>query len=381
MELTSKERVLLAVKNQEPDRVPVMPDFSNMIPCRLTGRPFWDIYLHGTPTLYHAYADAAEYFGIDGWYQGYDAVRFIRESEPETASRTERVPCDRILETVTHRTSKGDLTEAVTYFRADPPTKTEKMVKDLPKDFPKIRELYAPITGFDPVRVEEYRARAGDGGIFTLGVGYPGIQYWHEYFSGNAAGAIYAVYDHPDIMDEWAGLIERDCVRMAEIMLSLKPDALVLGGSGTLTLASPELVQRYAMPAIIKVTRMAKQAGIPTMLHSCGTTMAFAEMLAAQSDLDCLNPLEPPPMGDVELKRFKQLYGKRLSMMGNLHTTDVMLNGSPEDVEAAARKAIDDAGEGGGFLLSTGDQCGLHTPDANLFKLVEVAKTYGRYRS
>jgi uroporphyrinogen decarboxylase len=48
-------------------------------------------------------------------------------------------------------------------------------------------------------------------------------------------------------------------------------------------------------------------------------------------------------------------------------------------VERAAKQAIDDAGAGGGFLLSTGDQCGRDTPEANLFKLVEVAKTYGRY--
>jgi uroporphyrinogen decarboxylase len=66
-------------------------------------------------------------------------------------------------------------------------------------------------------------------------------------------------------------------------------------------------------------------------------------------------------------------------MMGNLHTTDVMLEGSTDDVALAARKAIDDAGEGGGYILSTGDQCGLHTPDENIHKLVEIAKTYGKY--
>jgi uroporphyrinogen decarboxylase len=60
-------------------------------------------------------------------------------------------------------------------------------------------------------------------------------------------------------------------------------------------------------------------------------------------------------------------------------TTSVMLFGTPDEVEQAARKAIDDAAAGGGFILSTGDQCGRDTPDANLFKLVEVAKTYGCY--
>ena len=48
-------------------------------------------------------------------------------------------------------------------------------------------------------------------------------------------------------------------------------------------------------------------------------------------------------------------------------------------MEEAAKKAIDDAGKDGAFLLSTGDQCGRDTPDANLFRLVETAKTYGKY--
>lgn len=66
-------------------------------------------------------------------------------------------------------------------------------------------------------------------------------------------------------------------------------------------------------------------------------------------------------------------------MKGNLHTTEVMLRGRPEDVVAAARKAIDDAAAGGRFILSTGDQCGRDTPDENIFALLEVAKSYGRY--
>jgi uroporphyrinogen decarboxylase len=56
-----------------------------------------------------------------------------------------------------------------------------------------------------------------------------------------------------------------------------------------------------------------------------------------------------------------------------------MLFGSEEDVRRAARKAIDEAAAGGGFILSTGDQCGRDTPDANLRALVETARTHGRY--
>lgn len=32
----------------------------------------------------------------------------------------------------------------------------------------------------------------------------------------------------------------------------------------------------------------------------------------------------------------------------------------------------------GGFIFSTGDQCGWNTPDANIFAMLEAAETYGR---
>lgn len=84
-------------------------------------------------------------------------------------------------------------------------------------------------------------------------------------------------------------------------------------------------------------------------------------------------------MGDCNLKELKKLYGDKIVLKGNLHTTEVMLRGTVQDVINACKQAIDDAAEGGKFILSTGDQCGRDTPDENLFAMVETAKTYGRY--
>jgi len=56
-----------------------------------------------------------------------------------------------------------------------------------------------------------------------------------------------------------------------------------------------------------------------------------------------------------------------------------MLRGSPADVEQAAKTAIDQAAERGGFILSTGDQCGRDTPDENIYAMIDAATTYGRY--
>ena len=70
---------------------------------------------------------------------------------------------------------------------------------------------------------------------------------------------------------------------------------------------------------------------------------------------------------------------KKITLKGNLHTTNVMLRGSVKDVIEASKQAIDDAAEGGRFIFSTGDQCGRDMPFENIEAMVETARTYGKY--
>ena len=70
--MTSRERLLAVLRGEIADCVPVSPDFSNMIPCKLTGKPFWDIYLFHDPPLWQAYLRAAEFFGNDIGFELYD---------------------------------------------------------------------------------------------------------------------------------------------------------------------------------------------------------------------------------------------------------------------------------------------------------------------
>jgi len=83
-------------------------------------------------------------------------------------------------------------------------------------------------------------------------------------------------------------------------------------------------------------------------------------------------------MGDCVLSEIKRLYGDKIVLKGNLHTTQEML-GSAQDVVHASNKTIDNVAEGGRFILSTGDQCGRDTPDENIHAMVEAARAYGCY--
>jgi len=67
-QMTPRERMLTAMRNGTPDRVLVAPDMSNMIPCRLTGKPFRSIYAENDPPLGDTCIEACRTFDLDGWY-------------------------------------------------------------------------------------------------------------------------------------------------------------------------------------------------------------------------------------------------------------------------------------------------------------------------
>lgn len=62
--MNSRDRLLAVLRGDIPDCVPVAPDFSNMIPARLTGKPFWDLYLYNAPPIWEAYIDCAKHFNM-----------------------------------------------------------------------------------------------------------------------------------------------------------------------------------------------------------------------------------------------------------------------------------------------------------------------------
>jgi uroporphyrinogen decarboxylase len=86
-----------------------------------------------------------------------------------------------------------------------------------------------------------------------------------------------------------------------------------------------------------------------------------------------LETLGPPFQGDCDLAEINRLFGKRLALKGEIQTTRLLMATS-EELENVAKWCIDVAGEGGGYVLSTGDQVGRDTPEENIFRLVQFCR-------
>lgn len=377
--MNSRERLIKVIKGGIPDCVPVAPDTSNMIPARLTGKPFWDLYLYQNPPIWKAYIDCVKYFKFDSLMDGYVPIRFeeLNEIDKEWEEVIVFKNEERII-TQKYKLEKGKRYWSDTvkvYYKYDPPTSGLD-----PKQLglPSVPDSFEPVIGKrvwpeGEELLKTAKEEMGDHGLVGVNCGTTKLVHNEK--------QIYDYYDNPDkYRKKSKELLEYYIKRLDKLMsLEHKPDFICTGGSGTLIHQTPEMVKELALPIVKEITARCKKYGIPSHVHSCGPEKDLVQMLAEETDLTVIDPLEVPPMGDCNLKELKQKYGNKIILKGNLHTTKVMLNGSVEDVIEASKRAIDDAADGGGFILSTGDQCGRDTPDENIKAMIETARTYGRY--
>jgi uroporphyrinogen decarboxylase len=254
-----------------------------------------------------------------------------------------------------------------------------KYIKDFKQEFKFLKYFYPDLSDMDFSPVLKEKEYIGDQGVVSIGVLPPSLVHLDSYVDGGLGvlGTIY--YDYPDLIAKYKDMHEEWSLKYLEkIIESGSCDEILTGGSGLVTWQSPKIIRDLSLDGLKQLTRLCKEKGLISHVHCCGFENILVKMSAEETDLDVIEPLEPPPQGDCDLAELKRSYGDRLVFKGNIHTTEVMLS-DVKKVEETAIKCIEDAKEGGGFILSTGDQCGRDTPHENIFKLVEVCKKYGKY--
>lgn len=371
---TPRRRILTAMRRGKPDRVPVIPDISNMIPARRTGKPFWDIYLHENPSLDEAYLDAVTFYGMDGWYI-YDNATM--HEEPKWSQRIIEKGGDELKVERWIETPFGKLGEIMAYPVKDPPWTLQGMVQSLETDLPKLR-WYLENKPLD--HLCDHRNKIGELGIYGVAVEtFMGFWIWVR--DGGATQAIMDFYEQPEIMKQLHETYLLFVERAVRRILRERPDEILLAGSASsMSLSSPEIYREYDLPVVKLVSSLCKEADVICHQHTCGRSRLVVEINYNETDITVMEPLERPPGGDIDLADVKRRFGDKFCLKGNVNTFETMLNGNAKDVEREAKACIDAAAAGGGYILSTGDQCGRDTPDENLLALVEVATSYGRYR-
>lgn len=117
---------------------------------------------------------------------------------------------------------------------------------------------------------------------------------------------------------------------------------------------------------------------VPVYTHTCGAIGDRLELLAA-SGTDGIDTLDPPPLGDVDLADAKERIGSRLFIKGNIDPVNTLLAGSPQDCFEDACRRLRIAKPGGGYVLSTACSVSPATPPDNILALGAAVEQEGWY--
>jgi len=81
----------------------------------------------------------------------------------------------------------------------------------------------------------------------------------------------------------------------------------------------------------------------------------------------------------MDIALVKQKIGSRVCLLGNISPLGVLLEGTPEEVDAECRRLIEAAKPGGGYILTAGSGTARGTPPENIDAMIKACEKYGRY--
>jgi uroporphyrinogen decarboxylase len=140
---------------------------------------------------------------------------------------------------------------------------------------------------------------------------------------------------------------------------------------------SPEIWRKVFKPRMAKLIMAAKDIKNDILIwyHSDGKPEKIIPDLI-DIGLDILNPIQPECMDPAEIKK---LYGNRLSLWGAIGTQSTMPFGNADEVRRVVKERIKTCGKGGGLLLAPTHVLEPEVPLENLEAFVEAVKKYGKY--
>ena len=185
------------------------------------------------------------------------------------------------------------------------------------------------------------------------------------------------LYDDPDMLVDIFKLSNEYNKEAARICVAAGADALVLAddlGDSHNGFMKVDHFRRYLLPYLAELAEYIDNLGVPVLLHCCGHFMPYLDDLA-QTKIAAIHPLQRT--AGMDLRTVKERYGRRFGIVGNIDSSRTLPFGTPEQVAAEVREAIDIAAPGGGYVLASDHSLHDGIPVHNIVEMFRVGLEYG----
>ncbi len=167
---------------------------------------------------------------------------------------------------------------------------------------------------------------------------------------------ILATYDDPEWVHAFLRIICDRKVKYADSLKGANYDLLEHGGGdASSTVISPKVFEEFVAPYDREVIAHARAAGQRIVYHTCGGMMPILERLVTLGS-NALETFTPPAMGgDMNLAEAKRRIGDKVCFIGGFDQNRFFTTATPEETRAEVRRCFQEAGQGGGSILSPSD--------------------------
>ncbi|MEI6502288.1 MAG: uroporphyrinogen decarboxylase family protein [Armatimonadota bacterium] len=329
--MTNKERVIAALRHEQPDRCPYVIEFTQRAKSAMEA-VYGDSYL---PLIDNAIHKVTAKLGPKArWvsetvYQDEWGVQWDRAIDPDIGN-----VCNRVL-------PERDLSGFET---PDP---------------------YAPdkLDGF-PEQIA-----AGEGKFIRLSLAFTTFE--RAWSLRGMENIMLDMMEAPDFVDE---LLDRLCaynLALIEQAVQYPIDCVHFPddwGDQRGVMMGPKLWERFLAPRVERLFEATKAAGKFVSIHCCGKVQELFPRLLERG-LDLFNPFQPEVMDPYEMKRE---FGDRLAFWGGVSTQRLLPYGTPEEVRAEARRLMREVGREGGYVIAPAHQLPGDARPENVMALLEA---------
>lgn len=346
MGMTSRERMMIALDNGRPDR----------LPCQVHGwmNFYLKHYLGGMD-----WWQANEKFGMD--YAIYQSPDYLYSEWDVARWRPERKDLGVDLDGDHHWeetivTPKGTLHHAGEWNELTP-WETEPLIKS-ERDF-EIWDEFVPVpVAVDFTQLRQTRERLGDKGIirshpFSFGQGSP----WQSFciLVGTEHAILWAMEDPQFVHYALERMLDKT-LRVTEMWKGTPADMVETGGgAGSNTVISPELFSEFCLPYDLRQHEALHEADLKIVYHLCGGVMHMLDLVTANG-ADGLETMTPASMGgDCDLRVASQRVGDKLFFIGGFDQNAGFEHGTPEVARRLVHECFEATREHGGYIVAPSD--------------------------
>ena len=141
---------------------------------------------------------------------------------------------------------------------------------------------------------------------------------------------------------------------------------------------SPKNYRDYVIPWIHRITKTAHKAGLKVILHSCGDIFPLFEDLV-KAGIDTINPIEPTTANpEYDIFKLHEKFADKITFCGNL-SPQMLATGETSEVEAYAKRLIQELAPGGGYIFSSGHSINPAVKLENFLAMRKILEKFGKY--